>query len=225
MLTNANIYIDGETISQVSTMKYLVIDIDSKPNWNNHIDRLCRTILPKIGLLRRLRQIVPTACLTKYYMATVQSHIDYCLTVWGFTSNKNLNRLQKFQNRAARIITNNLNWDIRGVNIVKDLGWLNIKQRRDYFVGLLVFKSLNNLLPDYIIDKFTMTCKIARRSTTPTPDNKLFLPKANKAIYASSLEYSRPLVWNQLPSSIRELDSMYSFKKNFSKYLLTQMAP
>ena len=83
-------------------------------------------------------------------MATVHSHIDYCLTVWGFTSNKNLNRIQKFQNRAARIITNNFNWDIRSVNIVKDLGWLNIKQRRDYFVGLLVFKSLNNLSPDYI---------------------------------------------------------------------------
>ena len=98
MLANAklNIHIDGETISQVSTMKYLGIDIDSKLNWNNHFDRLCKTISPKIGLLRRLRQIVSTACLTKYYMAKVQSHIDYCLTVWGFTSNKNLNRLQNF---------------------------------------------------------------------------------------------------------------------------------
>ena len=53
MLTNAklNIYIDGEKISQVSTMDYLGIDIDSKLNWNNHIDTLCRTISPKIGLL------------------------------------------------------------------------------------------------------------------------------------------------------------------------------
>ena len=147
------------------------------------------------------------------------------MTVWGFTSNKNLNIIQKFQNRAARIITNNFNWDIRGVNIVKDLGWLNIKQRRDYFVGLPVFKSLNNLLPDYVTDKFTMTSEIAFRSTRSTSDNKLFLPKANKAIYTSSLEHSGPLVWNQLPSSIRKSDSMYLFKKNFSKYLLTQMAP
>ena len=196
-------------------MKYLGIDIDSKLNWNNHIGRLCRTISPKIGLLRRLRQIVPTACLSKYYMASVKSHIDYCLTVWGFTSNKNLNRLQKFQHRAARIIKNNFNWDIRGVNIVNDLGWLYIKQRRDYFVGMLVFKSLNDLLPDYITDKLTMTSEIACRSTRSISDNKLFLPKANKAIYTSSLEHSGPLVYNQLPSSIRKLESMYSFKKEF----------
>ena len=86
---------------------------------------------------------------------------------------------------------------------MKDLGWLNIKQRSDYFVGLLVFKSLNNLLPDYITDQFTMTSEIVCSSTRSTSDNKLSLPKANKDIYASSHQHSGPLVWNQLPSSIR----------------------
>ena len=82
--------------------------------------------------------------------------------------------------------------DIRGVNIVKDLGWLNIKQRMDYFVGL----------PAYITDKFTMISEIVCRSTRSTTNKKNCLPKANKAIYTSSLEHSSPLVWNQLPSSI-----------------------
>ena len=177
------------------------IEIDYKLNWNNQIDRLCRTIAPKIGLPRRLRQSFQL------------HHIDYCLTVWVFTSNTNLNRLKKVSKASARIITNNPNWDIRGVNIVKDLGWLNIKQRRDYFEGLLVFKSLNNLLPDYITDKFTMTSEIACRSTRSTSDKKLILPKANKVIYTSSLEHTGPLVWNLLTSSILKLDSMYSFKK------------
>ena len=70
-----------------------------------------------------------------------------------------------------------------------------------------------------------MTSEIACSSTKSTSDNKLFLPKANKAIYTSSLEQSGPLVWNQLQSSIHKLDSMYSFKKNFSKCLQPQMAP
>ena len=52
-------------------------------------------------------------------MARVQSHFAYCVPVWGFTSNKNLKRIQKFQNRDALIITNNFNWDIGGVHIVK----------------------------------------------------------------------------------------------------------
>ena len=50
MLANAKlyIYIDGETISQVSTMKYLGIDIDSKLNWNNHIERFTELFHPKL---------------------------------------------------------------------------------------------------------------------------------------------------------------------------------
>ena len=80
-------------------------------------------------------------------MATVQSHIDYCLTVWGFTSPHNLHLIQKMQNRAARLITNNFDFNTRGIDIVRDLGWLNITQRRDYFTAFLVFKSLSGNLP------------------------------------------------------------------------------
>ena len=68
-------------------------------------------------------------------MATVQSDIDYCLTVWGFTSSQNLHLIQKMQNRAARLITNNFDFNTREIDIVRDLGWLNITQRRDYFTA------------------------------------------------------------------------------------------
>ena len=121
-------------------------------------------------------------------MASVQTHIDYCLTVWGLTSKQNLNKLQKYQNRSSRIITNNFDWDIRGVEIVKDLGWLNINQRRDYFLSLLVFKSQIGLLPDYISDKFTLIRDISCRSTRYSSENKLIVPKANKTIFSSSIE-------------------------------------
>ena len=58
-----------------------------------------------------------------------------------------------------------------------------MKQHRDYFVGLLVCKSLNNLLPDYITDKFTMTNEIACRSTKSTLDNKLFCQQSYLYIF------------------------------------------
>ena len=60
-------------------------------------------------------------CLTKYYMATVQSHIDYCITIWGFSSNANCKLLQTLQNRAARIITDTFDWSGIVITIVKDL--------------------------------------------------------------------------------------------------------
>ena len=94
-------------------------------------------------------------------MATVHSHIDYCLTVWGFTSSHNLHLIQEMQNRVARLITNNFDFNTRGIDIVRDLGWLNITQRRDYFTALLVFKSLSGNLPDHILVNFTFKRDIA----------------------------------------------------------------
>ena len=119
---NLDIYIDNVKISQGESTKYLGAVIDSKLNWREHVLQVKKKISPKVGLIRKLKHIVPIDCLTKYYMATVQSHIDNCIIVWGFSSNANCKLLQSLQNRAARIITDNFDWGVSGIAIVKDLG-------------------------------------------------------------------------------------------------------
>ncbi len=48
-------------------------------------------------------------------------------------------------NRAARIITGNVEYDIRGVELLRQLGLMNLKKRRDYFMNLLVLSVLMEL--------------------------------------------------------------------------------
>ena len=99
-----DIYIDDVKISQVDSAKYLGAVIDSKLNWCKHVIYVKKKILPTVGLIKKLKHIVPIDCLTKYYMATVQSHIDYCLTVWGYSYHANCKLFQSLQNRAAQYI-------------------------------------------------------------------------------------------------------------------------
>ena len=84
-----NIYIDDVKISQVDSTKYLGSFIDSKLNWREHIFNVNNFFSPEVGLIRKLKHIVPQDCLIKYYMATVQSQIDYCLSVWEYSSDAN----------------------------------------------------------------------------------------------------------------------------------------
>ena len=149
-----DIYIDDVKISQVDSTKYLGAVIDSKLNWCKHVLYVKKKILPKVGLIRKLKHIVPIDCLTKYYMATVQSHIDYCLTVWGYSYHANCKLFQSLQNRAARIITNNFDWNVIGITTVKNLGWLNVCQQRDYFTALTVHTSFTGFQPNCIADCF-----------------------------------------------------------------------
>ena len=217
-----NINLNGTQIEQVKVTKYLGFCLDTKLCWSDHINKLFKKIAPKIGLLRRLRYIVSFDCLSKYYMATVQSHIDYYLTVWGFTSSHNLHLIQKMQNRAARLITNNFDFNTRGIDIVRDLGWLNITQRRDYFTALLVFKSLSGNLPDHILDNFTFKRDIAIRQTRSCDTNVLFVPKINRSSFKSALQVNGPMLWNNLPIHIRNCNSIHSFKRLLKTFLLQQ---
>ena len=42
---------------------------------------------------------------------------------------------------------------------------MSVSQRRDYFMSILMFKSIHGLAPDYMCDEINMQCDIAERST------------------------------------------------------------
>ena len=55
----------------------------------------------------------------------VQPGFDYALTIWGFTSQYNLSKVQRLQNRAARIITGEFDYiHVRGIDMVNNLKWM-----------------------------------------------------------------------------------------------------
>ena len=101
-----NITVDGTNLEQVSSFKYLGVMLDSELTWSPHIDLMCNKISQNVGALRRLSQFLPDFLLNKVYVSNIQPLFDYCCTVWGNSSQDNINRLQRLQNRAARLITN-----------------------------------------------------------------------------------------------------------------------
>ncbi len=52
-------------------------------------------------------------------------------------------RLQKFQNRAARVISG-ATYDVRSVDLLESLGWKQIEPIRHYLKSVFMYKILNN---------------------------------------------------------------------------------
>ena len=95
--------------------------------------------------------------------------IQYAISIWGYTTAHNINKIQRLQNRAARILTGNFDYvNTRGIDLVKTLGLMNVTQRRDYFMIIVMFKSIHGLVPDYICDEITMQRDITVRTTRST---------------------------------------------------------
>ena len=112
--------INDQLIPRVHSMLCLGVKLDERLNWDEHIEMICRKVGVGIGILRRIKAYVPLNNLTSIYNALIQPHFEYCSPYWGVCSKSLKENLQKFQNRAARIIAR-ANYEIRSADVLRSL--------------------------------------------------------------------------------------------------------
>jgi hypothetical protein len=61
--------------------------------------------------------------------------------------------VQKLQNRAARILTSS-NYDTNAEYLIEKLSWKNLESQRKIAKAIMVYKSLNGFVPDYLSEMF-----------------------------------------------------------------------
>ena len=109
-----DISIDHKTIKRVDHNKSLGLTIDAQLAWSKHVDEICKTASSAISALKRVRPFIWTDVAVQIYNALILPHFDhYCSPVWDCMSGYLSGKLQKLQNRAARVITNINNLLIR----------------------------------------------------------------------------------------------------------------
>ena len=96
---------------------------------------------------------------------------------------------------------------IRGVDIAKRLKWINVIQRRDYFMSLSVFKCIQCIHLIYL-DCITLCSEVVIRNTRAST---LMAPYAPLEIFKNSFSYRGPATWDALPECIRTCTSLNSF--------------
>ena len=163
-------------------------------------------------MLQRLHGTFSQTQLNTLYFAFVQPHIDYALSIWGNTSQQNLERIQRHQNRSARIVSNNFSFETTSSDIIEGLKWQTIKERRDFLKCTLIYKCLNTLAPTYLSDNFVYTADTHSRQTRQATANLLHVPAASTQYFQRSLVVSGAQLWNNLPSTIKMANTISSFK-------------
>ena len=144
--------------------------------------------------------------------AFVSSHLDYCNALLFGLPKYQLDRLQKVQNAAARVVFQIAKFDHITPALI-DLHWLPVTFRVQFKLLLLVYKSLHNQGPPYIKDLLSPkpATNYALRSST---QSLLFVPKANcSSLGDRAFAHAAPVLWNSLPLTIRTSSSLAIFKK------------
>ena len=166
----------------VEHAKYLGMTINSDISWDFHVQRLCQNMYYHLSLLRRLRRIFPRDLLLQAYKSYVQPRLDYGITLYGCSTQNNIDLIQRVQNHAARLITGNFDYiNCRGIELVKSLNPYTIRDRRDYFLTILIFKYIHGIAPTYLSDRFVMNFDVNGYDTRGS-DMESYLPRCVKSL-------------------------------------------
>ena len=69
------------------------------------VNAICKKISAGIGVLKRTKPFVHNETLHTIYKALIQPYFDYCSPLWDNCGVLLKEKLQRFQNRAARVVT------------------------------------------------------------------------------------------------------------------------
>ena len=214
------IKIDDQIIKRVDHTKALGLTIDDHLSWCKHVDEICKKVSSAIGALKRVRPFISKETAIQIYNALIMPHFDYCSPVWDCLSGYLSDKLQKLQNRAARIITKSP-FDTSSDHLLSTLDWERLFLRRKKQKALMMFKSMNGLPPEYLQSLFSQ-----RRSVYNLRDSegKLTLPKPSTNYLKRSFSYSGAMLWNNMPKSLKTAVSVNHFKQLIKKLALADIS-
>ena len=150
-----DIEIDGKSIKRVKEAKSPGLFIDEHLSWTKHIEEISKKISSAIGALKRIRPFISESTALQIYQALILLHFDYCSPVRDELSVTLSDKLQKLQNRAARVITRS-SYDTSASILLNRLNWDNLSTRRKKLKAMLMLKIIKGLSPAYLQDLFSI---------------------------------------------------------------------
>ena len=123
--------------------KNLGVVLDKNLKMNYHINSTIRTVNLELRRISQMKSFLPSHVLKTVVSSLVLSRLDYCNSLLAGLPDISINKLQRAQNRAARLILDipcsNNTCHTSSVEMLKTLHWLPIKARIEYKLSIFSF--------------------------------------------------------------------------------------
>ena len=123
--------------------------------------------------------------------------------------------LQKLQNIAARIVTNS-SYDSSASALIKTLNWPTVADMIQVETACMVYKSINELAPDYLLQIFTKQSACSRENLKNTATD-LQIPLVKTCSGQRTVSYRGARVFNHLDLAVKQTSSVKAFKDAVNK--------
>ena len=202
------IHIGDANVPFVLSVKNLGVTLDSNLSMSQHISNTCKAAYIQIRhiYISSIQHLLSTQATQTLVCSLVLSRLDYCNSLLSGCPQYLLDKLQKVQNAAARLVCKAKKSD-HIHPILETLHWLPVTHRIQYKISTICFSSISGAAPQYLsnlLQPYTPAGQLQSASDTRT----FVTPRVNTKTFGErSFSYAGPSVWNNLPQTLCHSDS------------------
>ena len=208
---NQDIVLNGKVVKNNDQIELFGVKVDDGLNFSNHISELCKKASRKVGVLTRLRNLIPCSAKLTIYKTSILPYLTYCHIVWHFCKASDRRKIECVQERALRAVFRTKTCSYETLLTMAQLPSLYNRRLQD--IAIYMYKVRNGLAPNIFNEIFSI-----KQSPYALRNSDFNLPRFNTTRYGKhSLRYFGPRLWSKLNDSIKNLPSLISFKKAVRK--------
>lgn len=193
----------------------LGVCMDQNLTYEKHVNFVSKSCFYHIRNIGQIRKYINDDSCKILTQSLVISRLDYCNALYYGLPQLLLNRLQRIQNTAARLVMRRRKYE-HITPVLSELHWLPVRYRIQYKILLLVFKSIFGLAPVYLsnlINEYT-----AVRNLRSNSKDLLIVPTTRTVYGERRFGVCGPKLWNALPGNVQGADSKDHFKTLLKTY-------
>ena len=199
----------GQVLESTDSAKYLGINISKTLNWNYHINEITNKANRTLGFVKRNVKTRNEAVKELAYKTLVRPQVEYASSVWNPHTRQNISKIEMVQRRAARWVKHDYSTHSSVSNMLADLGWRSLKNRRIDSQLVMFYKIVHGYVAIDIPPYFEKPQRYTRHMHPLS-----FRQIHTKATYYQKAFYPATIVlWNRLPADIVLRADLDSFRE------------
>ena len=214
-----NLIIGNAQIQRTSVQKFLGVHIDDRLTFGEHTNKISTQISRSVGVMRRMRQIVPRDVLRQLFYAFIYSKYTYAITCYGSAYQNQVQRLKNLIGRALKLV---LNTDTITAELCKTHQIFDFDISYKYFCCINMYKILSLNTHERLAIKINSFQTDHSHETRASYNHILSLPFYRLSKCQRSFLYNGIKFWNELPIALRNIEeNLKAFKILLKQWLLS----
>ena len=213
--------IGNSCIDRTNVQKFLGVYIDDRLTFGDHINKICSKMSRSIGVIRRLKSIVPRNVLKQLFYSFIYSKFTYGIVCYGSAYQNQIQRLKNVVKRALKIV---LNSSVISSTLLRREKILDFDLAYMYFCTINMYKILCMNYHESLATKIYSFQTFHLHQTRAVSSQNLTLPLYYLTKCQNSFIYRGIQFWNIIPSDLRNVpNDLNVFKRQLKRFILNQM--